>query len=444
MTAGERARGEAYDRKYGSAVLHPVLNEARQRPDAYQGLDARTPPGEVLRQQAVLHDNLAHPGKTGLSGYIYGFARRVANVTGPAHMSQMFHPYQPAASVEEATKWCMTVARGLFEAQSYQVTGDMIDAVTGVYEKSTTGSFHVEEASLPSANGFLWLDKPMVVTDKWGRRVAERALTWQLTTARIMFPNRRSTDGFGRPLPEPPVEVVPAIRLSTWSYIEDDRRLLAEQQERGEIPTLAGPDGKEYAHGWDYLWEEFRELAALGDLSLSHSLTVMLGERHPWNFGKAPHPEEADGDFRPDNMLAWIYTLWMFMGTEIVTMPRPRIDRSSLRRAKGSILQNEVNVVLLRRSIIRPEATDDPEARHIDWSCRWLVSGHHRHIDGYLGDRHHAVPRAGLERSDDDHDWCAICWSRGETVRVAWVKPHLRGPEDRPLKASKQLHKLVR
>ncbi len=441
MSTGEKARGEQFDRRHGASVLAPVLNQARERPDAYRALDSRTPPGEVLRQQAVLHDNLASPGKTGLSGYIHGFARRVASVTGSAYESYMFHPYRPSDNAEQAAQWCMATARGLFESQPYQVTAGMVDAVTGVYEKSAGGSFHVEEASLPSANGFLWLDKPMVVTDKWGRKVAERAVTWQLITARVKYPNIRRTDGFGRPLPEPPVEVLPAIRLSTWSYIEDDRRLLAEHQDRGEIPTLAGHDGKKYAKGWDYLWEEFRELAVLGDLSLSHSMVVMLGERQPWNFGKAPHPEEADGDFRPDNMLAWIYTLWMFMGTEIVMMPRPRIDRSSLRRARGSILQNEVNVVLLRRSAIRPEPTDDTEARSIDWSCRWLVSGHHRHIGSYVGDRHHAVPR---KLPGSGHDICVVCWARGEQVRITWVKPFLKGPQDLPLRASKQLSKLVR
>src|SRR6266851_2964317 len=283
----------------------------------------------------------------------------------------------PSRSREQSAGWCKAVASGLHGAASYQVTAEMVDAVTGVYEKSTEGLFHVEEALLPSPSGFCWLDKPMIITDKWGRKVAERAITWNLTTAKAQFPD--VTDGFGRKT-TPPVEYVPGIRLSTWSFIEDDRTLLREAQDAGQLPKEAGLDGKPPQVPWEYLWEEFDALEKLGDLSLSHSLLVMFGERHQWNFGKVPHPQEAEGDFRPDNMIAWIYALWMFMGTEIVAMPRPRIDRAALRRTARSIPQSEVTVVLLRRSRVLP---GDPDGDHrpIDWSCRWLVSGHHRHID---------------------------------------------------------------
>jgi len=408
-------------------------------------------PGQVFEQQANLHHALANsrgPNGTApfhLANFICGFARRVAKVTAPAYETEMFYPYHPSDGLEQAALWCGDVAKGLFQAQAYQVTAEMVDAVSGVYEQSVQGLFHIEEASLPSPQGFIWLDKPMIITDKWGRRVAERAITWSLVTTRVKYPNAGYTDGFGRAI-EPPVVHEPGIRLSTWSSIEDDRILLKEAQDTGQPTGYEEEFGITGEQAWDYLWDEWDTLKKVGDLSLSHSLVVLFGERHQWSYGKAPHPEKAVGDFQPDNLIAWIYALWSFMGTEIVTMPRARADRHSLRRAKSVLKQNEVNIVLLRRSRVPHLATDTGEGEHreIDWSCRWLVTGHYRHIDGYLGDRHHAAPRSGLERTDDGHDWCGICWQRGETARISWIAPYLKGPESAPLKASKQLHKLVR
>lgn len=405
---------------------------------ASTALKSTSTPGEVLRQQARLHDSLARPG-LGMDQFIRGFAHRVRRITGKRYEQQMFYPYFPSEGRQQAAGWCGDVARGLFGAASYQVTAEMVDAVTGVYEKSADqGLFHIEAAMLPAESGFIWLDKPMVITDKWGRKVAERAITWSLATSRVQFGSAKVKDGLGREV-DPPVQLMPGIRLSTWSHIEDDRALLREAQAAGQLPKQAGPDGIEL-EGWDYLWDEFDALAKLGDLSLSHSLMVLFGERHSWNFGKAPHPEDAPGEFRPDNMIAWIYALWTFMGTEIVTMPRPRIDRQTVRFAGRSIKQHEVSVVLLRRSAIKPVESDGPH-RDIDWSCRWLVSGHHRHIDSYVSGHHHAVP---FKQPGSDHGICAVCWANGERARITWVKPFLKGPEDRPLKATEKLYKLVR
>jgi hypothetical protein len=398
-----------------------------------------TAPREVFRQQAVLQTTMAAPDKAhgsaahGVGEFIWGFASRVRRGASQSYEQHMFYPYLPSQGPEQAAGWCRDVARGLFEATSYQVTAEMVDAVTGVYQKSTDGLFHVEEATLPSPSGFCWLDKPMIITDKWGRKVAERAITWSPVTSRVQYGQDR-TDGFGRKVAAQ-VEDTPGIRLSTWSFIEDDRRLLEEASAAGTLPK--DPSGKE---GWGYLWEEFDELAKLGDLSLSHTLVVLFGDRHTWSFGKSPHPEEAAGDFRPDNMIAWVYALWMFMGSEIVVTPKTRMDRAALRRSPAPLRQNEVSVVLLRRSRIAPVGSDGPH-KEIDWSCRWLVSGHHRHIDSYLSGHHAAVP---FKQPGSDHDICAICWRNGEHVRVTWIRPFLKGPETAPLKATKKLMKLAR
>ena len=423
-------------------------------PREFSGTILALKPGEVLRQQAKLHDALAHPqrGLNGYGAFIHAFARRAFHnqimKLGKADYTEqmMFHPYLPGRSLEDAHRWCVDVARPLAGATSFQVTAEMVDAVTGLYEQSTQGLFHIEEAMLPALSGFIWLDKPVIITDKWGRKVSERVITWSPVTAKVTYPNE-TTDALGRTV-EPPVHYEPGIRLSTWSHIDDDRVLLQAAQD-SEQATGYEEDlvaqGRDPRKAWDYLWEEWAELKKIGDLTLSHTFVALYGERHPWSFGKAPHPDGVPGNHEPDNMIAWLYALWMFMGTEVVAQRKLQPGSGDKRKAWfRSIKQNDVNVVLLRRARIAPQPTDDHEARHIDWSCRWLVSGHYRHIDSYLGLHHHAVPMRGAGIAGDSHEVCAICWRGGEDIRITWVKPFLKGPETAPLKASKQLQKLVR
>jgi hypothetical protein len=74
----------------------------------------------------------------------------------------------------------------------------------------------------------------------------------------------------------------------------------------------------------------------------------------------------------------------------------------------------------------------------VDWSCRWLVQGFYRHVRGEHG--HKPVPRWHGKQMV-----CETCWQKeAELVPVSWVRPHLRGPEGKPLKASQTLYKLAR
>ncbi len=384
-----------------------------------------TPARVVLAQQAALHDRLAHPSAA-LAGYIHGFgmdgAKKVhRNVpdqrSRDSIIGTMWYPHRVDTSRAAAANWCRDIGKSLFQARSFQVSAGMVDVVTALYENSS-GLFHMEEPELPAPHGFCWLDKPLFTTDRWGKTVVERAFSWGLTVMNVTHPGIRRTDGLGRPLPEP-YESCPAVRLTTWNYVADfalDDDMREHQDVAAQIAEIGG------------------------ELSLSHTLVVLFGERHQYDFGKIEHPEELSGDYKPDSTLAWIHALWMVMEQEISVTGKARIDRPALRAARRSIKHGEVSVVLLRRSKSHAVPSQDGTHRDTDWSCRWLVQGHHRHLDSYTGSHHHALPGPYIDGSA----YCVICWERNEAVRVTWIKSHVKGPEDRPLKSTGKLYRLAR
>lgn len=361
-----------------------------------------TPARLVVGQHTQLHDRLAYPSER-MTAYLHWFARDVERkVSGDEdQLGMMWYPWRAHKTPEAASLWARDVARSLFQARTFQVTADIVDVVSGLYKGSQGRLFHLEEPELPAPHGFCWLDKPLRVVDKHGRIVIERAFTWGLMTVTARY------DRWGE------AETFPAVRLSSWNYVGD-------------------AESDDY---WVKEPEAVKNLYSTADLMLSHTLVIPFGERHRYEAG----PLTVDGkDYHPDSAAAWMHHLWMFMEQEIVATRSAPLDRATARRALRSIKQNAVSVVLLRR--IRPVSEPSGEHRDVDWTCRWLVQGHHRHIDAYLGPRHHAVPGQVI----DGTVCCAVCWDRDELVRLAWVKSYIKGPEDRPLRAVKLLHRVAR
>jgi hypothetical protein len=389
-------------------------------------------PGFVLDQHVQLTSAMLNPTEL-MVGYIYSFARSPLwnhgdpdlppELKGPLpprietdlrrktsltkdDMAMIWWPFKVYENEGAAALWSRDVGKGLQIARAYQVTAKMVDVANKVYGNQS-GIFHLEEAELPSRAGFVWLDQPLESTDRWGNLVIERAVSWSPVNISVRY----------KGLPGQPEENITGIRLATWNWIGD-------------------------AHRDDYLREdkETRDgLAMLGDLTLSHTFIVPFGERHSFARGKAEHPDGEPGDYKPDSTLAWMHVLWMLMEQEIVTMPQTRPERAARRRASKTLKHSDgISVITLRRLHPvpgEPKAT----ATHIDWQFQWMVQGHHRHIDRYEGDRHHAVPMFGMQR-----DKCRICLSQGEDVRTTWVKSYLKGPDGMPLKATQTLYKLAR
>lgn len=83
-----------------------------------------------------------------------------------------------------------------------------------------------------------------------------------------------------------------------------------------------------------------------------------------------------------------------------------KADRATRRRLAaeaGPVAVSDVHVVTLRRA----EQTEPEGEREVEWSCRWWVRGHWRRQ--------------------------AVGVDRAERLRI-WIVPHIKGPEDKPLK----------
>jgi hypothetical protein len=119
-----------------------------------------------------------------------------------------------------------------------------------------------------------------------------------------------------------------------------------------------------------------------------------------WMFGRsaAEGNESATQDMRRAVALWTLSQQERLVDSRDESMSRPAAKRSTRAKADAS----DLRVVRLRRA--RREA-GDPAGSGVEWSHRWVVSGHWR--NQYLP-------------------------SRG-THRVQWISPHVKGPGDKPL-----------
>lgn len=107
--------------------------------------------------------------------------------------------------------------------------------------------------------------------------------------------------------------------------------------------------------------------------------------------------------------MRYIAACMAFMNQRILTHQRERADRSTRRRLEraGWVHDPEIKVITLRRA---SSATAHPDAERdaVEWSCRWVVSGH----------------------------WRQQFYASSGEHRPVFVLPYIKGPEDRPLKAT--------
>lgn len=102
----------------------------------------------------------------------------------------------------------------------------------------------------------------------------------------------------------------------------------------------------------------------------------------------------------------YMLALWTFMAQEIVVSERQRPGRPAEKRAQraGKNMPDDgcITVIHLRRKKQQHKDEDD-EHGEVEWSHRWWVRGHWRQI----------VAKEG--------------------PRLVWVRPHIKGPEEKPL-----------
>jgi hypothetical protein len=328
-----------------------------------------------------------------MGAYVEGFygsvVEKARQVGGPPEvMEAIISFFYPALDGKQLTGF---LNRELFGARTYQVTGEIVDAVSGTFRNSAARIGYLQQEELPYPSGFVWLDKPFLVTDVSGQTVAVRAISWSPQS--IIYPGEQKGT----------TRTVPGLRTSTWARARDRDDFYSEK-------SVILCD------------------AVNSELILSHTQVVPFGQR----FGG--HPQD-NFDWTPDDFLHWVHVLWCFMETEITVYRDAPLSRPAWRRARGlKESPRAVNVVQLRRRSYTSAGSDaEVQHREVDWSCQWVVQGHHRHLEKYEGAKHHAV----VSGSDREH--CVTCG-----VRVTWVHAHIKGPEGAPLRSAEQLYRLER
>lgn len=352
-----------------------------------------TSPAEVLDRQADLVRRWRHPSAD-MVAYVQDYAK-ACDGRGGGSAAAMFYPALASQSLRESAAWCTLVAADLEQAATYQVTGNMVDVLHAVYRKTMTGLEHLEAAELPSEYGFLWYDVPVAMTDVWGKQVSIRAVSWgaqhMFTPGRDAFGRHVSIEGDG-------------ARVLLWALHTDPNEYAAEHP-----------------------WEADRALATLGELQLDHVMTFPFGEK----FDLAAYTASEGESERASSALHYVHVTFMLLQSEIAAHHRPQVSHGVRRRVTRSLRSAEVTVVTLRRAL--QEREDGPGGhRVVDWSCRWLVQGHWRHLEAYDGEHHRAVAPASAAH-------CTVCGGR-----VTWVRPAMKGPSWLPLKQPKVVHRLSR
>ncbi len=344
----------------------------------------------VLEQHVGLHDRLGHPNVVWIS-LIRQYGEYVDEHGGewpPQFRTDTFRPYRFPGRVPEGweSRFLVGLARGLFTATTYQVTAEMCEIAEAMYEQTATEVGHLQAPDVPSECGFLWLDRPFRRHGPDGHVLQVRAITWQPQSAR-----RGGT-------------ALPGVRVSFWSQWDIDpagAEMYREAAEKGGTSQ--------------------RTLDLAGPLFLGFTIVVPFGGE----FGRFTG---LPGEPVP---LHYAVAVWLLLGTEVAVASRGIVPRQARKRALRSIRQNEVSVVTLRRAAGHPGG--EHAYREVDWSCRWLVRGFWRHLEGYgsVGHFH--------EAQGDGRGQCLGCGAR-----VTWVRPHVKGPDGRPLKASRKVYRLSR
>jgi hypothetical protein len=186
------------------------------------------------------------------------------------------------------------------------------------------------------------------------------------------------------------------VRITLWGDREDDPDIIASAKRNPEIHNDLGP------------------------LFMTMNAVIPFGTDFSGVTG--------DGTPAP---LHYVHAVWMLAGTEVAVTVREQANRTTRKLACGSIKHHEVTVITLRRG----HHDSDRETGHadIDWSCRWIVRGFWRHQWGHGTIGH---PHLGQPGPD------GLCMACG--ARITWVRPYVKGPDDRPLKATKTLYRLSR
>lgn len=215
-------------------------------------------------------------------------------------------------------------------------------------------------SDLVTPTGFAVLERPVFVElPEWGE-VPIRAFAWKPAAAISILSERDRARG----------------GLLVQALIDLEHELSPTDIRAGDYRGRLWP-------GMHFQWEESEAIEGVIDWTL-------------------PSPEEKTALIRLRKLAM---ALWLISSQRVTLVSGHRPVRSLRRQVESRKIPmpSTVVVLTLRREHQRP--TEGGETHDVEWSHRWLVSGHWRRL-----------------------------WSESEQrERTVWISPYVKGPADRPL-----------
>jgi hypothetical protein len=255
----------------------------------------------------------------------------------------------------------------LRRAEPFWVTKDMTTLLEAA--APSMPSYTLNPVDLPSPSGFVWFERLVEIpgaaeSDEPARL---RAICWGYTG--VVTPEN---------------ETVPGILLTCYA----DRQA-------------------------DTQWQNPQLMSALDEARFGRILVAWVA---PWRMGqRADEPRAKERWYETVLAIRKFFAAFILIsGQRLAMHSYVRPPRAFVKRAKRQEMAvSEVRVITLRRATTHVEGG---EPTHIEWSHRWLVSGHWRHL-----------------------------WKEDEQrTKLIWVSPYIKGPEDKPFIAKRNVFKLER
>lgn len=264
-------------------------------------------------------------------------------------------------------------------AQLYYATPEMTRLAVTAGE--SLPDFHCEPEDVPDRYGFIVFGEPIgsyVNTDVGERvRVPIVAASWGPWN-----PGHWPNGG---------------VWLTYYSPTDFDHMAHLTERMEGRPPTPAEMTRMRSMRG-PLVWDNECALCYGGDLPASYK-------------------PGASFDATQNTTAPWIQSVraaWLLMSqpniAEVEERPQPRPVRRRAERAGHGT--GPIRLLHLRRTTRDHAASGDGETASREYTCRWMVRGH----------------------------WRQQWYPSREVHRPVWINPHIKGPEDQPLKTGETVH----
>lgn len=271
----------------------------------------------------------------------------------------------------------LSLAKAMNEAQTFYLTDDMMSLNLTAGSNVPLTPFTPDD--LPCEHGFVLLPRVLRTADIHDMVMTARAFAWMSMPIRHITPLH--PDGY----------VVPSLVLVYFCSKHDWREDSYLTKEREETP--------EY-------------FLSMPDYQMTHWQPIGFGEEWRRYENESPHSSPEVDEASQKTMVEWsafMKSFFLLVKQKIAVIQHQHPDRGHMRRLARSALMPEsgdIQIVTLRKE--RPTSPDEiTDGTPVEWSHRWLVTGH----------------------------WHPYWVGSGSEKRLEprWVETYEKGPENKPL-----------